>query len=378
MNTILSLTLRPYAEQLPEWPPSGRHIMAQFDADSIIVYQAYRPAIARYAVENQCFGGEFSYNRMSWIKPNFLWMMFRSGWAAKEGQEHVLAIRLKRPFFDELLTTAVASTFNASGMDDYDAWQNAISGSAVRLQWDPDHDPKGNSVERRAVQLGLRGEMLRRFGEEDLLSIEDITSFVAEQHTVLLKAPSDLVVPVEQVYLPADPRAAANVGIESARIPAIQYTTGDATRPDTSGPAVIAHVCNDIGGWGRGFVLGISARWREPEQAYRGWARGGENHFAPGEVQFITVAPGLWVANMIAQHDTKPLGGVPPIRYEALRLALGKLAEFCASRQASVHMPRIGCGLAGGEWSAVSTIINDELIQRGIPVTVYDLSSQWK
>jgi uncharacterized protein DUF4291 len=75
---------RPYLEQLPTWPPSGRHILAQFDDDSIYVYQAYRPAIANYAVTNQRFGGEFSYNRMSWIKPNFLWMMYRSGWAGRK------------------------------------------------------------------------------------------------------------------------------------------------------------------------------------------------------------------------------------------------------------------------------------------------------
>jgi len=189
--------------------------MAQFDANSIIVYQAYRPAIAQYAVAHQRFGGEFSYTRMSWIKPNFLWMMFRSGWATKEGQEHILAIRLKRPFFDELLTAAVASTFNASGMDNYDAWQNTIATSGVRLQWDPDHDPKGNCVERRAVQLGLRGRMLRRFGEEEILSIGDITPFVVEQHSVLGKSPRDLVIPSERIYTPSHSQAAANVGLDT-------------------------------------------------------------------------------------------------------------------------------------------------------------------
>ena len=85
-----------YVDQARGWPQSGRHILAQFDADSIYVYQAYRPSIARFAVEHQKFGGEFSLNRMSWIKPNFLWMMYRAGWATKEGQEHILAVRLRR------------------------------------------------------------------------------------------------------------------------------------------------------------------------------------------------------------------------------------------------------------------------------------------
>ena len=92
MNTTLKTA--PYTEHAPVWPQSGRHIMAQFDADTIVVYQAYRPAIAGFAVEHQRFGGEFSFSRMSWIKPNFLWMMFRSGWASKEGQEQK---RLRSP-----------------------------------------------------------------------------------------------------------------------------------------------------------------------------------------------------------------------------------------------------------------------------------------
>jgi RNA:NAD 2'-phosphotransferase (TPT1/KptA family) len=97
--------------------------MAHYDDDSIIVYQAHRNSIADYSVEHQKFGGEFSYTRMSWIKPNFLWMMFRSGWAAKDGQERILAVRLRRSFFDELLESAVASSFEASRLANHAEWQ---------------------------------------------------------------------------------------------------------------------------------------------------------------------------------------------------------------------------------------------------------------
>lgn len=96
----MKLRVANYLEQSAAWPGRGKHIMAQFDDESIVVYQAYRPSIARFAVENQRFGGEFSFSRMSWIKPNFLWMMYRSGWAEKVGQEHILAVRLKREGFD--------------------------------------------------------------------------------------------------------------------------------------------------------------------------------------------------------------------------------------------------------------------------------------
>lgn len=189
-----------YHQQLSQWPASGRHIMAQFDDESIIVYQAYKPSIASYAVKNQRFGGDFSFNRMSWIKPNFLWMMFRSGWAMKAGQERVLAVRLKRSFFDEVLNSAVASTFDSFAFASHDAWKEALATSDVRLQWDPDHDPNGTPVERRAVQLGLRGRTLHRYGKEELLGIEDITSFVAEQREHVTDAQQRLQTPLERVY----------------------------------------------------------------------------------------------------------------------------------------------------------------------------------
>jgi Domain of unknown function (DUF4291) len=205
-----------YLDQVGGWPRSGRHIMAQFDAESIYVYQAYRPSIARFAVEHQQFGGEFSSNRMSWIKPNFLWMMYRAGWATKEGQEHILALRLRRTFFDELLRLVVPSTFNPQRFASREQWQTAVASSEVRLQWDPDHDPLGKPIERRAVQLGLRGRALSRYAKEELISVEDITPFVAEQRQHLGHNFAQLQMPEERVYFPADREAAIAAGIESA------------------------------------------------------------------------------------------------------------------------------------------------------------------
>jgi hypothetical protein len=210
----LSLNLCPYIEQESAWPASGRHIMAQFDSESIIVYQAYRPSIAEFAVEHQKFGGDFSYARMSWIKPNFLWMMFRSGWAKKEGQERILAVRLELSFFEEILQACVASTFTASGFSKEEDWRHALAHSDVRLQWDPDHDPAGNCVQRRAVQLGIRGDLLRRYGTEAPISIEDITPLVVQQRQHLVDHYAELVTPSETVYL-SSRLAAQRVGIDS-------------------------------------------------------------------------------------------------------------------------------------------------------------------
>ena len=177
--------------------------MANYDDESITVYQAYRPAIADYAVRHQHFGGEFSFTRMSWIKPNFLWMMYRSGWAAKEGQERILEIRLKRSFFDEILLCAVPSSFYPQSFITRDEWQNAIVESDVRLQWDPDDDPSGNSMSRRAIQLGLRGNMLKRFAKDELLYISDVTEFVVAQRENITEF-DRLITPYEAVYVPGN------------------------------------------------------------------------------------------------------------------------------------------------------------------------------
>jgi hypothetical protein len=203
-----------YLDQVRDWPQSGRHILAQFDADSIYVYQAYRPSIARFAAEHQRFGGDFAFGRMSWIKPNFLWMMYRSGWATKEDQEHVLAVRLRRTFFDELLRAAIPSGFDPRRFATREKWQAAVASSDVRLQWDPDHDPAGKPLERRALQLGLRGAALRRYGEPELISVQDVTPFVAEQRARLGGAFAELQTPEERVYRPADDEAAVVAGLD--------------------------------------------------------------------------------------------------------------------------------------------------------------------
>jgi len=183
------------------WPQEGQHILAQYDDQSVVVYQAYRPSIASYAIRHGHLGGpEFSFQRMSWIKPNFLWMMYRSGWGTKEGQEMTLALRLKRPFFNSLLAQAVASSFNATAHARHEEWQRAIEGSEVRRQWDPDHSPSGARQQRRALQLGLRGQMLRRMASDDLLEVIDMTEFVAAQRPFAQDDNPALMTPTEDIY----------------------------------------------------------------------------------------------------------------------------------------------------------------------------------
>jgi hypothetical protein len=199
--TTTKLITEPYMQQATRWPSTGRHILAQFDADSIIVYQAYRAETGHFAAQHGYFGDGFSLNRMSWIKPNFLWMMYRCGWGTKENQEVTLAIRLRRSNFEMILDAAVPSSFGESGYTSEADWKNAVERSDVRLQWDPDHHPSGAKLERRAIQLGLRGKLLAQYAHEWILDIEDISEFVAQQRDFVNQNNYEsLVTPREAVY----------------------------------------------------------------------------------------------------------------------------------------------------------------------------------
>jgi hypothetical protein len=214
----MKLVTEPYHEQTAAWPQKGRHILAQYDDHTVIVYQAYRPSIGSHAAENGAFGGDFSYSRMSWIKPNFLWMMYRSGWGMKDGQESTLALRLRRPFFDSLLARAVPSSWDRDLFASEEEWSRAVERSEVRLQWDPDHHPSGAKLERRAIQLGLRGEVLEAFGRRELVEVQDISAFVAEQReSMSAGGVAALVMPRERVYRPADPTVAIRLRLAESK-----------------------------------------------------------------------------------------------------------------------------------------------------------------
>jgi O-acetyl-ADP-ribose deacetylase (regulator of RNase III) len=156
----------------------------------------------------------------------------------------------------------------------------------------------------------------------------------------------------------------------------ITYLKGDATRPQGDELKIIAHVCNTEGGWGAGFVCALSKRWGKPERDYRIWHRDGfmgGSDFGLGEVLLTQVELNLLVASMLAQEGYRSEYKGPPIRYDALEKCLGDVGRLARVVDASVHMPRIGCGLGGGRWDQVEPIIQRTLIQAGIRTFVYDL-----
>lgn len=214
----MHLATTTYTAQINKLPKIGCHIIAQFDDEGIIVYQAYRPAIGEFAIQHGYFGGDsFSLTRMSWIKPNFMWMMYRCGWAQKEGQEVVLAVKIHRRAFDLILAEAVCSRYKTALYPTEKDWKRAVQNSDVRSQWDPDHSPTGGKLARKAIQLGLRGDTLAAYAKDWIISIEDISTFVREQHQNIGDR-DRLIVPTETIYPVTDLDIATRLSLSEIKI----------------------------------------------------------------------------------------------------------------------------------------------------------------
>jgi hypothetical protein len=141
--------------------------------------------------------------------------MYRSGWGTKEGQEATLDLRLRRQFFDRILARVVASSLDQSDSATHEEWKAAIEHSEVRLQWDPDHDPLGRAVGRRAIQLGLPGSVLEALGKRELLEVIDMTEFVATQREQLPRLGLwQLMTPAKRIYLPIDALVARQLNLD--------------------------------------------------------------------------------------------------------------------------------------------------------------------
>ena len=180
---------------------NNKEIRAVYTDETIRVYQAYNKTIAEEAVKSRTFGAHFSMTRMTWIKPSFLWMMYRCGWAQKENQEHVLAIDIKRTGFDKAVNSAVISTFSDDLGITKEEWQKQVKKSDVRVQWDPEKDIDGNNLPYRSLQLGLRGNAVNEYVHDWIVKVTDITDYVNELNALRIsKADISDKLPKETVY----------------------------------------------------------------------------------------------------------------------------------------------------------------------------------
>jgi hypothetical protein len=157
-----------------------RQIRAVYDDDTVTVYQAYSPAIAVPAVRAGRFVPPFKRERMTWIKPSFLWMMYRCGWATKPGQEHVLAVSITRAGFEWALANAALSHYERDLHPDRVTWQRELKRAPVRVQWDPERDLRLRELPYRSLQLGLGGAAVPLYADEWTTGITDVTGLVRE------------------------------------------------------------------------------------------------------------------------------------------------------------------------------------------------------
>jgi hypothetical protein len=166
---------------VPALPPYCQ-IRAVYTDTTITVYQAYSGEIAEKALQAQKFVPPFQFSRMTWIKPSFLWMMYRSGWGTKDGQEHVLAIEITRSGFQWCLENACLSHFDPAIHASEDAWKEAKEQSPVRVQWDPERSIRLARLDYRSIQIGLSGPAVEKYVGDWIVSIRDVTSLAHEIH----------------------------------------------------------------------------------------------------------------------------------------------------------------------------------------------------
>jgi hypothetical protein len=180
-----------------------KQIRAVYDEQTITVYQAYRKEIALPAITNQKFVPPFKMERMTWIKPSFLWMMYRAGWATKEGQEYILAIKIKREGFEWALKNCCLSHFDNSHFSSHDEWKIKLQNSPVRLQWDPEKDLFLQNLNYRSIQIGLTGKAVEHYVNDWIVSITDITPLCKRIHAWVIDKKIDeanYLLPNETIY----------------------------------------------------------------------------------------------------------------------------------------------------------------------------------
>ena len=181
----------------------ARQVRAWYDAHTITLYQADSAEITERALTAGPFVAPFKLDRMTWIKPSFLWMMYRSGWATKPGQERVLAIAISRDGFEWALAHSCLSHYEPGTYASRAAWAEQQRGCPVRVQWDPDRSLRLSPLAHRTIQIGLSGEAARRYVSQWILQLRDVTSLVREVGALVARgdlAMAQAMLPAERPY----------------------------------------------------------------------------------------------------------------------------------------------------------------------------------
>ncbi|MFJ8076689.1 DUF4291 domain-containing protein [Streptomyces sp. NPDC096176] len=178
-------------------------VRAVFTDTTITVYQAYSARIADPALKAGTFVDPFKRTRMTWIKPSFLWMMYRCGWATKPDQERVLAIEITREGFEWALAHACLSHYERARFATEAQWREELKSSPVRVQWDPERDLGMNPLPHRAIQIGLSGPAVDRYVDDWIIGVRDVTPLAHDIHAAVKAGDhrtAEALLPPERVY----------------------------------------------------------------------------------------------------------------------------------------------------------------------------------
>jgi hypothetical protein len=184
-----------------------RRIRALHSESTVTVYQAYSPQIGLPAAREGRFPAAWKRDRMTWIKPSFLWMMYRCGWGTKPSQETVLAVEITRDGFEWALRHACLSSYVPGVHSDHAAWRQQLKSAPARIQWDPERDLHLRPLPYRSLQLGLAGEAVRLYADEWTVGIRDVTPLAREVHGLVSSGEIESaarLLPEERPYPAAD------------------------------------------------------------------------------------------------------------------------------------------------------------------------------
>jgi hypothetical protein len=196
--------------------PKLHEIRADYDAETIVVYQAYSRAIAEPALEAQRFVPPFSFGRMTWIKPSFLWLMHRSNWGQRSGQDVVLAVRIRRANWESALSLGVLTSPETRVYPSPAVWERAFADARVHVQWDTERTLRGAALPYYSIQVGLSRHLIRDYAESWIVQIRDCTPLVRKVYTQIQGGHADRaqrLVPRERSY-PVRPELARRIGVD--------------------------------------------------------------------------------------------------------------------------------------------------------------------
>ena len=188
-------------------------IRADYDKETIVIYQAYSSAIADPALREQRFVSPFSFHRMTWIKPSFLWLMNRSNWGQKSGQQKTLAVRIKRTGWEKALSLGVLTHPEQSVYPNPTEWDMQFKDAHVHIQWDTERSLRGAGLNQYSIQVGISRHLIREFVEQWIVSIQDLSPTVSKIHQFLKtgnEKNAKRLLPLERVY-PVDPQVGKQI-----------------------------------------------------------------------------------------------------------------------------------------------------------------------